>query len=182
MHALAQDLRAAWRGLLGAPGFAAVAVLVLALGIGATTTIFTAANAILLRALPFADADRLYALYSHQHVRDITHAAVSLPDLDAWRAEVRALEGAAGYLSSTVTLAGDCARDACEPERMRAALVTRDFFDVLRARPALGRLPRGDEWTPSGAGVALLSDALWRRRFGGDRAALGRTLLADGRP
>ncbi|MEJ7809819.1 MAG: ABC transporter permease [Gemmatimonadaceae bacterium] len=175
MTSLLQDLRHALRSLRTSRGFAAVAVAVLALGIGANTTIFSLVNAVMLRPLPFVDARELYMLYSRQPAQGITRSSVSAPDVEDWRRGVRSFEALAGYLGSTVTMSG-----GGDAERLRSALVTPDFFKVLRVRPAAGREFAAEEFAPGGPRVALISDGLWRRRFGADPRTVGRVVTLEG--
>ena len=163
------------RTLARSRGFAAAAVGVLALGIGAAATVFSVVDAILLRSLPYPDGDRLAVIYSTQPSRGVTRSRASFPDLNDWRARLSAFDGIAAYLGSDVSLTG-----MIEPERVSAVLVTEDFFRVMRVLPAAGRVFRSEEWKPGGPKVAILSDALWRRRFGGDPRVIGRSVSVDG--
>jgi putative ABC transport system permease protein len=173
MANLVHDVRYAIRLFLKRPGFAAVAILTLALGIGATTAIFTVVNAVLLSPLPFRDADRLV------QVRIIGQGNESfpLPDADflAWRSQNQTADAVAVYDVEPATVTGDGAA-----ERISAAPVTDRFFDVLGARPAEGRVFQEGDDKPGATKAAVLSHAYWTRRFHGDRAAVGRILMIDG--
>ncbi len=169
------ELRLASRTLARSRGFAIAAVGVLALGIGAAATVFSVVDAILIRPLSYPAADRLAVIYATQPSRGVRRGGASFPDLNDWRAQLPAFDGIFAYLGSNVSLSG-----AGEAERVRAALVSEDFFHVMGASPASGRSFRGDEWKPGGPKVAILSDALWRRRFGADQRILGRTAIVDG--
>src|SRR5262249_6928810 len=153
-------------------GFALVAMLTLALGIGATTAIFTVVHAVLLSPLPFPDANRL------MQVRIIGHAGglFPLPDTDfhAWRAQNRTADAVAVYDRDTATITGDGS-----PERVAAALVTDRFFDVLGARPLIGRVLQEGDDRPGAPKTAGISHTLWTRRYHGDPAIVGRPIALD---
>jgi len=151
------------------------AIGVLALGIGAAATVFSVVDAILIRPLPFPDANRLAVIYATQPSRGVRRGGASFPDLNDWRAQLPAFDGIFAFLGSNVSLTG-----SGDAERVGAALVSEDFFRVMQVPPALGRAFRGDEWKPGGPKVAILSDALWRRRFGADSRIVGRTATIDG--
>src|SRR5262245_48919374 len=161
MATLLQDLRYALRLFRSRPGFALVAMLTLALGIGATTAIFTVVHAVLLSPLPFPDANRL------MQVRIIGHAGglFPLPDTDfhAWRAQNRTADAVAVYDRDTATITGDGS-----PERVAAALVSDRFFDVLGARPLIGRVLQEGDDRPGAPKTAVISHTLWTRRYHGD--------------
>ena len=167
MPNLVHDVRYAIRLLLKRPGFAAVAILTLALGIGATTAIFTVVNAVLLSPLPFRDAERLVEV----RIISSNGEGFPLPDADflAWRSQNQTCDAIAVYDASPETLTGDGA-----PERIGAAAVTDRFFDVLGARPLLGRVfQEGDD--TAGRGEArraepCVLDAPLPGRSGGRRA------------
>jgi putative ABC transport system permease protein len=169
------ELRLAIRTLARSRGFTIAATGVLALGIGAAATVFSVVDAILIRPLPFPQANRLAVIYATQPSRGVRRGGASFPDLNDWRAQLPAFDGIFAFLGSNVSLTG-----SGETERVHAALVSEDFFRVMREQPALGRGFRGDEWKPGGPKVAILSDALWRRRFGADRRIVERTATVDG--
>ena len=169
------ELRLAGRSLRRARGFAIAAVGVLALGIGAAATVFSVVDAILIRPLPYPAADRLAVIYATQPSRGVRRGGASFPDLNDWRAKLPAFDGIFAYLGSNVSLTG-----SGEAERVRAALVSEDFFRVMGVGPSLGRAFRGGEWKPGGPKAAILSDALWRRRFGADQGIVGRAATIDG--
>jgi predicted permease len=151
-----------------------VAVLTLALGIGANTAIFSVVRAVLLRGLPYPQPERLVVL---QSVIRGSPGAVSPPDFMDWRAQSRSFSGLSAYFLSTTNLTG-----SGEPERLTQARVTANFFDVLGEPPALGRGFRAGEDDAGAPRVAVLSDGLWRRRFGADPTIVGRTILLDDFP
>jgi putative ABC transport system permease protein len=175
METLRQDLRYALRRLTAAPMFTTIAVLTLAIGIGANAAIFTVVNAVVLRPLPYADSDRLVGVF---HVSEGGRLAVMSPPnfLDVRRLN-RSIEDMAAIDESGFTLTG-----AGDPIRLEGASVSAGFFDVLRVRPILGRPFRADENETGKHKVTVLSHGLWVRRFGGDSNVVGRTVALDGAP
>ena len=155
--------------------FTAIAVLTLALGIGANAAIFTVVNAVLLRPLPYAESDRLVGVF--HRVNSGRLAVMSPPNfLDVRRLNDRSRSMAAIDESGfTLTGAGD-------PIRLEGASVSAGFFDVLRVRPILGRTFRADENKSGKHKVVMLSHGLWVRRFGGDSGVVGRSITIDGTP
>ncbi len=172
-----QDVRYGFRTLRRNPGFTAAAVLVLALGIGATTAIFSAANAYFFRPLPFAEADRLVMLYETNPEFKWTDQTVAPANALDWRDQVEAFEDVALYSEfvSPVTWIRDG-----EPELLGLANVTGNFFDVLGVKPALGRATRYEETWDGKAAVVVLSWGLWQSRFGGDPSIVGRQIELSG--
>ncbi|WNG60750.1 ABC transporter permease [Archangium gephyra] len=179
--ALVQDVRYALRMLRHAPGFALVAVLTLALGIGATTAIFSVVRGVLLQPLPFAEPERLVRMWQANPSQGVVRGDVSPLDFADWKARQRSFEdmGTWWYVEgmSGRNLSGDG-----EPQRLPAAYVNDGFFSTLGVTPVLGRALLAGEHQPGHNAVAVLSHGLWQRRFGGDRAILGRTLTLDGLP
>jgi len=170
---LAQDLRYAFRGLRRNPGFTAIAVLTLALGIGATTAIFTVVNAVLLRPLPYPHAEEL--VYVQQVLGSFgVNPFVWNREFVAWRNQSRTLSPIAAYMYSWFNLTG-----GGEPERVNSGIATASFFTLLGARPVAGRLFLPEEDRPGGPPVVILSEALWRRRYGGDPSVVGKSLTLD---
>jgi len=158
-----QDLRYGVRMLLKHKGFTVVAVLTLALGIGAITAIFSVVNAVLLRPLPYRDPDRL-ALVPNARGTDFLR----------WRDEAKAFESIAAFYFETDDLTG-----SGEPERLAAGYVSANLFATLGVAPALGRAFTPEEDREGGAPVVVLSDSLWRRRFGSDPQVIGRALTIE---
>lgn len=176
METFLKDLRYAARQLRKTPGFTAVAVLTLGLGIGANAAIFSAVNAVLLRPLPFKDPERL-VLLSETVVREgVERRPLSYPDFMDWRDRNRVFESMAGFDQVSLTLAGE------EPERVSGEMVSAEYFALLGAAPALGRLflPEEDR-VPGTHSVAILSYDLWRRRFGSDPDVVGRMVEVNDR-
>ena len=176
METFWQDLRYGIRMLVKSPGFTAVTVLTLALGIGANTAIFSVVNAVILRPLPFPEPDRLVAVTESNRQRGEQHSAISYPDLLDWKTQNRVFEGVAGFRADTFALTG-----VDEPEPIQSAVVSSDLFAVLGAKPALGRtfLPNEDQLNTATGRVVILSYRFWQRRFGSDPHVLGRTLQLD---
>lgn len=171
-----QDLRYALRGLRKSPGFTAVAILAMALGIGANTAVFTVVNGVLLRPLPFPQAERLF-LISYKPKSGPFEYGPGLSD--AYYVELRrnnrAFEQTATFNQTQVTLTG-----AGEAVRLPAAMVTSSFLPVLRVAPAMGRGFLAEEERASGTGTVILSEKIWRSRFGADPNILGKTIALDG--
>ena len=172
-----QDIRYGCRVLWKTPGFTVVAVLTLALGIGANTAIFSVVNAVLLRPLPFPDSARLISVSQADTVnRAFTGIQVSFTKFDAIRDQSRTLEASAAYYPLTVGLV-----TGREPEPVPAAHASLDLFRTLGIAPALGRgfLPEEDQ--PGGRDVAVVTDGFWQSHFGGDPSLIGKPLLLDGK-
>jgi predicted permease len=168
---LSQDVTYAWRGLRRAPGFTAVAVLTLALGIGANTAIFSAIDTALLRPLPYANGDRLVLVWNTHGGRNDNLGPGRMLDL---KREATSFSGFAGIAHISYTLTGDG-----DAERIPGSSVSSGFFDVLGAPPLLGRPFHDGAADPS---AVVLSYPLWKRRFGSDRSIVGRTITLNGRP
>jgi putative ABC transport system permease protein len=171
---LAYDVRYAVRLLARNPGFALVAIFTLALGIGANGAVFSLVHGVLLKPLPFAEPDRLVALF---HFSRGERGVMSPPNFLDLRAQSRTLQSAAAYTEQGYTLTG-----AGEPARLRGAQVTDQFFEVLGVPPLLGRALRREENQPGHASAVVLGHRLWQERFAGDRAVVGRTVILDGAP
>ena len=172
MHTLFTDLRYAIRVMLRTPSFAVAVVGVLALGIGANTAIFSIVNAVLLRPLPFEEPERLVRIFTRMPGGGLCE--LSPGKFYDWQRDARSFEGMALYPccgSREFALTG-----AGTARRITATPVTAGFFEIVRARPALGRVFRQDEDTPGGKHVVVLSDRFWRTEFGGDPDVIGRTV------
>jgi len=163
---VAHDVRYAVRGLRRIPGFTAVAVLTLGLGIGANTAMFSVANAVLFRPLPFRDADDLVVIATDDIRRGLHSERSPLPVVEAWRQQNHTLRAVAYYTTYRETL-----NEQGDRERLRAAAASANLFAVLGASPVVGRaFSSGDE--QSRERVAVISHAFWRRRFGADSAVV----------
>jgi len=170
---LLQDLRYAIRTLAREPGFTLVALVTLALGIGANTAIFSIVNAVLLRPLPYHEPERVVLLWSHW--TNWTKTWVSEPELADYE-QARSLEYVAGFSSTSFNLTGG---PGSEPLRVLAAQVQAPMFDALGAKPLIGRVFSADEDRPGRERVVLLTEGLWRSRFGSDPSIVGRTIDLD---
>jgi putative ABC transport system permease protein len=178
MQTLWQDLRYGTRILLKKPGFTSIAVLTLALGIGANTAIFSVVNAVLLQPLPYGDPDRLVWMWGN--IRNGgNRASVSPPDFLDYRAQNSVFEhfGASFTVDSSVNLTG-----SDEPERLTSRLVTANYFDVLGVRPLYGRAFTAEEEHFGRHLVVVLSYGLWQRRLGADQAIVGREITINNEP
>ncbi len=169
-----QDLHYGLRVLLKNRGFTLIAVLTLALGIGANTAIFSVVNAVLLRPLPYSESDRL--VFLSEHSKQIERIFVAWPNYLDWRAQNRVFEHIGVYNRDSYNLTG-----GVEPERLLAGQVSAALFAALRADAALGRVFTTDEDQPGAAPVVVLSHGLWLRRFGADPNILNRTITLNER-
>jgi putative ABC transport system permease protein len=176
MESLLQDLRYGIRSLLKRPGFTAVAVITLALGIGANTTLFSFVNGILLRPLPYKDPGQLVVLDENAPKQGIKSFGVSYPNFVDWREQNHVFQDVAIYQANTYTLVG-----AGDPEQLPGARISQGLFEVLGVAPELGRTITADEDRPETNSTVLISHALWQRRFGSAASAVGRSLTVDGR-
>ena len=168
MRILLADLRFAVRMLVKRPGFTAVAVLALALGIGANTAVFSVIRGVVLRPLPYADPDRLVALWESNPLS--SREPSSPMNLEDWSEQNRCFTAMAGY-----TLGSSALTESGEAEMLDTGYVTANYFELLGVKPALGRvIASGDQ------DVVLLSAELWDRRFGRDPNILGRQLRLGG--
>jgi predicted permease len=169
-----KEIRYAVRALVKRPGFSLIAVLTLALGIGANTAIFSVVNATLLRPLPFKDPDRVVMIWG-----ELPKLVGTLPNSGAnflgLKAEAQSFERLAAFRSWSWQLSG-----AGEPELLRGARVSADFFEAVGAGPMLGRTFTAEEDMPNRAPVAIISHDLWQRHFGGDQDVVGKTITLTG--
>jgi hypothetical protein len=173
------DLGLACRRLLRAPGFTAVTVAALALGIGLNTAIFSVVNAALLRPLPYPEPDRLVEI-SLPTATGEARGPVSFIDFEDWRGRSRAFSSMAVFSTiSGLTLRGE---GAWEPEQLRTAFVHPDFFATLEVVPEVGRPLVGDDNRPGRNQAVVMSHRFWQRRFDGNPAIAGRAVILDGKP
>ena len=177
LEAIRRDLRFAARGLWRSPGFTAITVATLALGIGANTAIFSVVNAVLLRPLAYRDPAQLVALRGVVEVRGLNDVRNSAPEYQDFRSEIPALTdvAAAWPISINLTALGD-------PERIQAAVVSSNYFQVLGTAPALGRDFTADDDQGRIGYVVIISWDLFQQRFGGDRSVIGKTVRLDDDP
>ncbi|MHB8527266.1 MAG: ABC transporter permease [Candidatus Acidiferrales bacterium] len=164
-----QDIRYAFRMLRKSPGFNAVAILTLALGIGANTAVFSIADAFLVHPISLPGVKRLVMLSIYQK------APASAADYLDWRAQSHSFKKIAAYRQDDINLTGTSA-----PQRVYGSRVTPDFFATLGVQPALGRVFASSEGEPGHSQVVILSYGLWQQRFAGDRRVLGKTVEIDG--
>src|SRR5207247_7474154 len=175
LETLWQDIRFGARQLLKNPGFTAVAVLTLALGIGANTAIFSVVDAVLLRPLAYPDSGQL--VWLSERGPDWSGGSISYPNFTDWRNQQSVFEKFGVYSGNNFTLTG-----AGEPVRLAGALMSADVFAGLRTQPEIGRVFREDEDKPGAPPVAVISHALWQNRFGGDAGIVNRTISLNGKP
>jgi predicted permease len=171
---LIQDLRYGLRMFQKSPGFSAVVVFTLALGIGANTAIFSIVDAVLLRPLPYSQPDRLVFLMEQRPPEEMD-ISISFPDFEDWRAMNTVFESIGAYRLASVVMTG-----RGDPENLKMREVTSDLFPTLGVQPVLGRSLTPDDDKVGAVPVVLLSDSLWSRKFGRDTSVIGQRLTLDG--
>ena len=176
METLIGDIRHALRVLRHSPGFALTAIAVLALGIGASTAIFSVVNAVLLEPLPFPDPDRIVFLQNSSPQGNF--GAASVPKFNVWHKQTQVLDDIAAYDTGGpgINLTGD------RPEQIKGIHVSREFFSLFGIRTKVGRTFTADEDRPEGGKLAVLSEGLWQRRYGSDPAIVGKSIELGGEP
>jgi len=172
------DLRHAGRLLRASPGFTIVVVLTLGIAIGANSAIFSVVDGVLLRPLPYPEADRLLLVWEGDRFSGTTRENASVPDYYDLRAQSHSFADVAAFEEQPLTLTGE----GSEPTRLIAGTVSRNLLGILGVSPRLGRGFTAAEDAPGGARVAMLGEQLWRTRFGGDRAVLGRVIQLNDEP
>ena len=177
MESITKDIRFAVRGLLKRPAFTAIAVLTLALGIGANTAIFSVVNAVLLRPLPLKEPDQLMTFWHSWPAKGLSHMDTSDALFAYYRGRTRTFQDLAAYEDGDFALTGHG-----EPEVVRGAMITFNYFNVLGREPLHGRTFTVQEDTPGQNNVAILSYALWQRRFGGNLNIIGQSINLDSSP
>jgi predicted permease len=173
MDGFLADCRYSLRLLRKSPGFTAIAVATIALGIGANTAIFSAVDAVLIRALPYADPDRVMLVWEDNTVAGFPRNTPAPGNYMDWKRLQRSFSAMAATRGGSASITSDG-----PPEQLLGRRVTREFFDVLGVRPAVGRAFTEEEDRLSAA-VVVISDGLWKRRYGNDRSILGRTILMN---
>ena len=173
MGTLLADIRYGMRMIARSPGFAAIAILTLALGIGANTALFSVVSGVLLNPLPYQQPDRLVAVYSRS--KDFPHSSISYPNFLDWVRYQRSFSSLAAFRQEDYNLTG-----MGEPERVEAEMVSASFFSVLGVNPAAGRLLHPQEDQAGAQPVALISGGFWKRKFGSSPRALGKMLILNG--
>lgn len=176
MNSLLQDLRFGLRMLLKNPVFTLIAVVTLALGIGANTAIFSVVDAVLLRPLPYPEADRLVFLWSTMPSQGVATSGSAVPDYIGWRDRNQVFDGLAAFYNGDFNLSSA----GSPPELIQGAYITSNLFQVLKISPSLGRLFSSEEEQFGRHHVVLLSYDLWQRRFAGDRDIVGRDIKLGG--
>jgi putative ABC transport system permease protein len=177
MGTIWQDLRYGWRMLRRSPGFTVVAILTLAIGIGANAAMFSIINTVLLRPLPFPDAQRIVFIWGTDPNRNVTRGVASPAEFLDWREQSRSFEELSAWRTWFYNLTG-----TNEPEQVFGVHASSNFFQLLGVAPILGRdfIPEEDQ--PGHDQVAMITYGLWQRRFGGDRGIIGRSILLDEKP
>jgi putative ABC transport system permease protein len=176
MGKLMQDVQLSLRGLRRRPGFALVAVATIALGIAAAAAIWSVVDAVLVRPLPFSEPERLVFVWETMPARGVDHNVTGPANFVRWRERARSFTDLAGFIRFDTNLDGAFG----EAERVAAGFTTGNLFTVLGARPLLGRTLLASDSAPGAPDVVVLTEGYWRRRFGGDPAAIGRTLRLNG--
>ena len=173
-----KDIRYAFRTLRSNPGFAALAVLCLSLGIGVNATIFSVVDGVMLQPYPYPDPGRIVVLNSTNPRLGVNRTGISYQDYRDWRDRNTTLSAMAAFQGRSLTISDG----ASEPERFLGSAVTASLFGLLGTPPVLGRDFGPEDDRPGAEPVVLLSDDLWQRRYGGDRSIVGRPISIDGRP
>jgi predicted permease len=169
-----QDIRFAVRVLLHNRGFATVAILTLALGIGANTALFSVVNGVLLNPLPFPDPDSLFAVYTK--TTTFERSSITFPNFEDWQKQNRSFSYLAAFRGDDYNLTG-----SGEPERLHAHMVSADFFPAYGINPIIGRSFRRDEDQIGAEPVAMLGDGLWKRKFASSPDVVGKTVVLNGK-
>ncbi|HYX72500.1 MAG TPA: ABC transporter permease, partial [Nitrososphaera sp.] len=175
MGKLLQDIRYSSRVLRKSPGFTVVAIVALALGIGATTAIFSVVYAVALRPLPFKEPDRLAKIWGKFEREGIPKNWISEPELYDLRDQTQSFEDFAAMQTSGINLEGNDS-----PERVSTAFVNAALFPLLRVQPSLGRAFTNEEDQAGANRVVLISDGLWKRRFASDQGIVDSTIVLNG--
>ena len=175
MNSLGRDLHHGVRLLGKAPGFSAVALATLALGMGATSAIFSVVDAVLLKALPFRDPQRLMVIWENNPAQNLKEIFVTPGEFLEWRNQSRAIEALAAISDVHVNLTGG-PNGPIDPEELRVERVSSSLFPLLGVQPKVGRAFSSEEDQPGRADYALLSHSLWQRRFGGDLSIAGKAI------
>jgi predicted permease len=174
---LGQDIKYALRGAHRFPAFTAIVVVTLAVAIGANTAVFSVIDRVVLAPLPFPNDREIVLLYSQNPDGSSPRFSVSHADFLDWRKDTRSFTGMSAFTRSTLTI-----NEGGEPERLSGLLVTSEFFDVLKARAAMGRLFRASDQATDGTTIAVLTNGFWTRRFGSDPNIVGRPLRITSGP
>ncbi len=174
MQTFWQDVHYGIRMLLKNPGFTAIAVLTLALGIGANTALFTVVDGVLLNPLPYHEPERLVALYAK--TKEFSRSSISFPNFQDWQRENHSFIALAGYRPDDLNLTG-----AGDPERLRANMISATFFPILGVKPVVGRVFSEQEDQLGGTPVVNITEGLWKRKFGGSSDVIGKSINLNGK-
>jgi putative ABC transport system permease protein len=177
METIWNDLRYGWRMLRRNPGFTAVAILTLAVGIGANAAIFSIINTVLLRPLPFPDSNRIVLVWETYANRNVTQGIAAPPELLDWRAISHSFTELSGFRAAFLTLTG-----SGEPEQLWGVNVSANFFRLLGVKPVVGRDFLDTEDQPGNEGVVVVSYGVWQRRFGGAPGVIGKNIILNEKP
>src|SRR5689334_20767875 len=177
MGTLLQDLRYGWRILVKKPTFTTVAVLTLALGVGANTAIFSIVDAVLLRSLPYRDPDRLVRIFINEPGVGLRDVRFSKPELDDLQTRADVFEDVTPIFEGSENVTG-----GAQPERVEGVNGSFSYFSLLGVTPQLGRLFGPQDFVPGFASKVVISDGLWRRAYGADPNVIGRILWLDSDP
>ena len=181
MSDLTNDIRYGLRAFGRAPAFTTISLLTIALGIGATTAIFSVVNAVILRPLPYPEADRIVQVWMDNRRTGLKEDLHSWPNWADLREQNQVFSSMAAYAPGGFNITAGCRETECEPRRVAAAYATADLFEVLRIAPAMGRAFTPQETEPGRDGVVVISQGLWTDFFGADRNIIGRTVRLNGR-
>jgi putative ABC transport system permease protein len=181
MRQLGQDLHFGVRLLTKAPGFTAVALATLALGIGAATSIFSVVDAVVFKPLPFRDPDRVLVLWEKNPSLNRFRMAVAVGNFRDWSQQARMVEGVAGVFDARINLTGG-PNGRVDPEELKVERVSASMFPMLGVQPVLGRAFQPEEDRPGHANFALLSHSLWERKFGADPSIAGKIIRLRDQP
>jgi predicted permease len=172
LTSLPQDLRYGVRMLAKSPGFSLIAILTLALGIGANTAIFSVVNGVLLNPLPFHEANQLVSMF--QEIPNFKNGSISYPNFLDWRRMNTAFAGIAAYRSTGFNLSGNG-----EPERLHGEMISAGFFEILGVNPIMGRTFTADEDHIGASPTVMITEGLWQRKFGGRKDVIGQRMVLD---
>ncbi|MGA8876621.1 MAG: ABC transporter permease [Candidatus Korobacteraceae bacterium] len=175
MRTLLHDLRYGFRQVVKSPGFAIIAILTLALGIGANTTIFSVVNGVLLNPLPYPQANRLVVLFHHKP--NFVNGSISYLNFLDWQRDNRSFEAMAAYRYGSAKLTG-----SGEPENLTGRMVSAGFFEILGVNPLLGRTFSAGEDQLGANPTVMISEGLWKRKFASNPNVIGQAIILDGIP
>jgi hypothetical protein len=168
-----QDLQYGVRMLMKSPSFAAIAILTLALGIGANTAIFSVVSGVLLNPLPYRDASQIVSMF--EEIPNFKNGSISYPNFLDWQRMNHTFSAIAAYRTDGFNLSG-----RGEPERLNGEMISADFFEILGVNPVLGRAFRKEEDHLGANPTAMISEGLWKRKFGSASDIIGKRLIVDG--